>query len=59
MNESRINELSSIISHALTELEVYGSVRIAHLTNDTARVTVYLDGEYFGIYDTCRNTFID
>lgn len=26
---------------------------------DTDRYIIYLDGKYFGIYDTRRNTFVD
>lgn len=26
---------------------------------DSGRITVYADGEYFGVYDTNRETFVD
>lgn len=26
---------------------------------DTGRIKVYVGGEYFGVFDTSRNTFVD
>lgn len=43
---------------ALTTLGVKASQVIVHwITTD--RVSVYLDGEYFGIWDIQRKTFVD
>lgn len=50
---------SSIIDIAkgLKALGVKGKLTIKHITDD--RINVYIDGEYFGIWDTIRKTFVD
>ena len=43
---------------ALAALGVKDAAIIAHwITAD--RIAVYVDGEYFGIWDTIRKTFVD
>jgi len=45
------------IKKALKYLGVKGSVRIEDVSID--RIKVFVNGEYFGIYDTQRRTFVD
>ena len=48
------------IKEALEKLDVHGKVRIAEIApGDTTRLTVYINDEYFGVYDTDKNTFVD
>lgn len=48
------------IKKALEKLGVHGTVRIAEIApGDTTRFTVYINDEYFGVYDTDKNTFVD
>ena len=42
---------------ALIKLGVDGIVTAKHI--DSGRIAVYVDGEYFGIWDTGRKTFVD
>ena len=42
---------------ALYTFGVKGSVRIKCI--DRIRFSVYIDGEYFGIWDDTRKTFVD
>lgn len=42
---------------ALTTLGIKGTVITKMITTD--RIVVYVDGEYFGIWDTTRKTFVD
>ena len=42
---------------ALDKLGVKGAITTHQIAND--RIAVYLDGEYFGIWDTARKTFVD
>lgn len=50
---------SSIIDIAkgLKALGVKGKLTIKHITND--RIKVYINGEYFGIWDVLKKTFVD
>ena len=45
------------ISKALKTLGVGGTVTTKEITFD--RIAVYVDGEYFGIWDTTKKTFVD
>ena len=45
------------IMKALKALDVTGIVSTKHITID--RIAVYVDGEYFGTWDTNRKTFVD
>lgn len=45
------------ILEALKTLGVEGSVTIRYI--DKNRTAVYVNGEYFGIWDTIRKTFVD
>lgn len=45
------------IMKALRELGVNGIVKSKWISKD--RFAVYVDGEYFGIWDTERKTFVD
>lgn len=48
------------VRSALDQLEVIGDVCIFELNpGDTSRFEVAVNGEYFGIFDTGRNTFVD
>lgn len=42
---------------ALNTLHVKGIVTTKQITTD--RIAVFVDGEYFGIWDTHRKTFVD
>ena len=42
---------------ALTKLGIEGTIVTKWITTD--RIAVYVDGEYFGIWDTNRKTFVD
>ena len=42
---------------ALKRLNVKGKVVIKHITTD--RIIVYINSEYFGIWDSIRKTFVD
>lgn len=45
------------ITKALKELGVSGTVTTKMVAPD--RIAVYVDGEYFGLWDTTRKTFVD
>lgn len=45
------------LHNALIKLGVKGTVTTKWITTD--RIAVYLDGEYFGLWDTTRKTFVD
>ena len=45
------------IRRALNTLGVYGRASLEYITAD--RVCVRLNGEYFGIWDCEKNTFVD
>lgn len=51
--EKRMKEIMKV----LRELEVIGKVTTKWITTD--RIAVYVDNEYFGIWDTIRKTFVD
>ena len=42
---------------ALICLGINGTITTKRITTD--RIAVYLDGEYFGLWDTTRKTFVD
>lgn len=42
---------------ALRSLGIRGKARIEYVSSD--RVSVSLNGEYFGLWDAERNTFVD
>lgn len=44
-------------NHIKNSMNLKGKVTTKAI--DTDRYIIYLDGEYFGIYDTRRNTFVD
>ena len=46
-----------MIYNALKTLGVNGTVNCRHITYD--RVLVTVDGEYFGIWDSEKKTFVD
>jgi hypothetical protein len=46
-----------VLYSALVKLGVIGAITTYQITND--RIAVYVDGEYFGIWDTTRKTFVD
>jgi hypothetical protein len=43
--------------NALNTLGVKGTITTKQITPD--RIAVYVDSEYFGIWDTDRKTFVD
>lgn len=55
--EDRKEKRMKEIMKALRGLGAGGIVTTKHIT--TGRFAVYLDGEYFGIWDTIRQTFVD
>ena len=46
-----------MINYIKTTLEIEGTLTAKAI--DTDRFAIYLNGDYFGIFDTRRNTFID
>lgn len=55
--EERKEKRMKEIMKALRTLGISGIVTIKQITFD--RYTVYVDNEYFGIWDTNRKTFVD
>ena len=45
------------LQSALIKLCVNGTITAKQITTD--RIAVYLDGQYFGLWDTSRKTFVD
>lgn len=45
--------------HIHTALAAYGITAATLLTLPNGRVAVYVDGEYFGVWDVERRTFVD
>ncbi len=45
------------VYEALTKLGIKGSIVVNWITTD--RIAVYVDGEYFGIWDITKKTFVD
>ena len=56
MQERKEKRMKEIMK-ALRTLGVKGTVTIKNIDSD--RLTVYVDGEYFGIWDNVRKTFAD
>lgn len=53
-------EVLSKVNRAVEALGVTGDVVMMDVTpGDTGRIKVYVGEEYFGIYDTVRDTFVD
>lgn len=42
---------------ALIKLGIKGTITTEQITTD--RIAVYLNGKYFGLWDTTRKTFVD
>lgn len=55
--EERKEKRMKEIMKALRTLGVKGTVTTKQITTD--RIAVYVDGEYFGIWDNVRKTFVD
>ena len=55
--EERKEKRMKEIMKALRQLEVGGAVTTKQIT--TGRIAVYINNEYFGIWDTNRKTFVD
>lgn len=51
------NSTNNEIRNALKILGVIGEVKLTTVTID--RIAVYVNGEYFGIWDTEKKTFVD
>lgn len=51
------NSTNNEIRNALKILGVEGEVKLTAITID--RIAVYVNGEYFGIWDTVKKTFVD
>lgn len=45
------------LKEALKKLNIKGKVGIKYVSTD--RIAVYVDGEYFGIWDKLKKTFVD
>ena len=45
------------LHNALIKLGIKGTIITKQITTD--RIAVYLNGEYFGLWDTTRKTFVD
>lgn len=52
MNNDKLHEIKA----SLKALGVTGKIEISRFGN---RATVYVKGEYFGVYDFGRHTFVD
>ena len=52
-----MKNLTNEITKALKTLGVTGKVHLRQIATDRIEVTV--DGEYFGIWDVIRKTFVD
>ena len=46
-----------MIEYIKKTLEISGNIAVKPI--DNTRYAIYIDSEYFGIYDTVRNTFVD
>ena len=55
--EERKEQIMKETTRAVRQLGANGTVTTKHI--DMNRFAVYLDGEYFGIWDTVRKTFVD
>lgn len=55
--EYRKEKFMKEIKEALNKLAVTGCVTTKWITKD--RIAVYVDDDYFGIWDTTRKTFVD
>ena len=55
--EYRMEKFMKDIREALNKLEVKGHITTKWITKD--RIAVYVDDEYFGIWDITRKTFVD
>lgn len=53
-------EVIEKVSKAVRALGETGDI-IMHdfVSGDTGRIKVYVNGEYFGVFDTARDTFVD
>ena len=56
MNERQEKHMKELLK-ALRTLGVGGSVTTSYISID--RIAVYIDDEYFGVWDTERKTFVD
>lgn len=56
----RMKKAIDRVKEALDKLGVHGRVRIEEIApRDTSRLTVYVNDEYYGVYDIDRQTFVD
>ena len=57
---NRMKKAIDGVKEALDLLGVHGHVRIEEIApRDTSRLTVYVNDDYYGIYDTNKHTFVD
>lgn len=60
-----MKENEKVIQQVRTALDNHGvksnsnAVIIPGIGDDPARLEVFVDGKYFGIFDTNKNTFVD
>lgn len=47
------------VRNALEQLEVSGDLLVKDIDGHSEQLQVFVNGEYFGICDTVRNTFVD
>lgn len=59
MMDVSIETARQMIQKALNALGEEGEITDLYSTQSTDRWIVEVDGEYFGVYDTTRKTFVD
>lgn len=59
MSDEYYEWVERIVQDALNHLGERGKITNLHTASSSDRWVVEVDGEYFGIYDTTRKTFVD
>lgn len=59
MMDVSIETARKMIQKALDSLGEEGEITDLYSTHSSDRWVVEVDGEYFGVYDTTRKTFVD
>lgn len=59
MMDVSIETARKMVQKALDSLGEEGEITDLYSTHSSDRWVVEVDGEYFGVYDTTRKTFVD
>lgn len=59
MSDKYYDLVEQMVQNALNQLGECGEITDLYTTASHDRWVVEVDGEYFGIYDTTRKTFVD